>query len=709
MSVVFKFKGDASGVIRELGKVRGGIEAAAGEMGRMSWAEFSVGLSSALNLLGQAKDALRGLVGAVVSPAAALEEVGVKLGVMFGSRVKGDALAESLQRLATNGVVPLQELESAAAALIGKFKDPHVVAEWVERFADIAAGSKMTAARFGEMVARLDDMGKAEFTELANAGIPIYQAMAEVMGVSVEEVQKLGKEGKVSADVLLESFKRLTDAGGKFHGLNAELSNTTAGSWETLKASIDEVLAEVGKPLNDAVRPVLQDIAGFLQKYKEQIAELLKVGLRFSSVWMGFKAFDFAAQLYKCVAAFVAMNAQAKGLRAVFQSIGRVGWMLLLTGAVETLMRIREAWKGDVEAEEAERESAEEAERERKHAAIERKYEADEAQRVRWVAHSERVMGLKGEFDEKLEPLNEGRVASMEEWDRRREGLNELGRWLEKNENEGDFERERERLRDAERRHAALRTEVEKLDAERREKERLAAQREELERRERNRREAGYEAKTAAKIEAFKGADDFVREKTLEFKFKALGLQWYADKSMRDVVLSRALREAATANDMGRYNKLVHVGRWVEAHEERQSEEAELGSVREEMLRQLMWERRRAELVRKGDVAGVERMDVERDFLNERADLMAAGLSEREAGFYAAERVARKQDERRDGARVQVVSSSLAAVGGGGVAHRLGDAQLNVSKKQLSEQKKMREFLSAINKKLTGTGIPVVL
>lgn len=66
----------------------------------------------------------------------------------------------------------MQELQSAAAALIGSFDAPGQIAQWVARFADISAGSKLSATR-------LDDMGKAEFTELANAGIPIYQTLAE--------------------------------------------------------------------------------------------------------------------------------------------------------------------------------------------------------------------------------------------------------------------------------------------------------------------------------------------------------------------------------------------------------------------------------------------------------------------------------------------------------------------------------------------------
>lgn len=179
-----------------------------------------------------------------------LEDVSKQLGVMMGSSADGSALASSLQRLATNGVVGMQELQSAA--LIGSFDDPGQIAQWVARFADISAGSKLSATR-----------------------------LAEVMGKSVDEVVKLGAEGKVSSEALLAAFVALTAEGGKFHDLNAEMSNTTAGSWETLKASFQEILAEAGQVLTGIVRPILQALASLLQEYKGVFAFLVVAVTKF--------------------------------------------------------------------------------------------------------------------------------------------------------------------------------------------------------------------------------------------------------------------------------------------------------------------------------------------------------------------------------------------------------------------------------------------
>lgn len=101
-----------------------------------------------------------------------LENTLAQLAVMMDSKSAAESLTSSLQKLATNGVVSMQDLLAASRPLTHVMEGAEIE-HWVARFADIAAGSKLSATR-------LDDMGKAEFTELANAGVPIFQALAEL-------------------------------------------------------------------------------------------------------------------------------------------------------------------------------------------------------------------------------------------------------------------------------------------------------------------------------------------------------------------------------------------------------------------------------------------------------------------------------------------------------------------------------------------------
>lgn len=205
MSITINFRADATPVVdaissvsakmtelagssrESMGAVGGAIVSVREKMQELNdatalWTE-AMGVESMLSGLSRIGSMLSGVfssVGSVFTAAADKEDFAAQLGVMMNSSVDGSALADSLERLATNGVVGMQELQSAAAALIGSFSDPGQIAGWVSKFADISTGSKISATRLAEMVARLDDMGKAEFTELANAGVPIFQALGEL-------------------------------------------------------------------------------------------------------------------------------------------------------------------------------------------------------------------------------------------------------------------------------------------------------------------------------------------------------------------------------------------------------------------------------------------------------------------------------------------------------------------------------------------------
>lgn len=217
---------------------------------------------------------IAGAFSAFTAPAAELENVATVLEVMINSREGADRLARSLQHIATNGVVGFDDLFRAARSLTNVFQDDAVITHYIAMLANISAASKIPAERLADMVARMNDMGKVEFTELSNAGIPIIEALADVLGKSRDEVVKLNNEGKIGTRALLEAFGKLTAAGARYHEQNTRQSNTTEGSWDTLKASITECMEALGEPINDSLRPMLQDLSGWVQKNRGAVEKL---------------------------------------------------------------------------------------------------------------------------------------------------------------------------------------------------------------------------------------------------------------------------------------------------------------------------------------------------------------------------------------------------------------------------------------------------
>ena len=713
MSVTFKFSADATGVQNALADVSGQISGLTAEMSRMSWAEFAMGAQAVTGLVGQVQGALSSLM----EPAMALENAGAQLGVMFGDASLGEELAASLQRMATNGVVSMQELQSAAAALVGTFTDPGEIAQWVGTFANISAGSKMTATRLAEMVARLEDMGKAEFTELANAGIPIYSKLAEVMGVSTEEVVKLGAEGKVSAEDLLAAFAALTEEGEKFHDLNAAMSSTTEGSWETLRASVEEVLAQVGTEVNNVVRPLLQSLASIIQKYKDGFAALVSYAVKFVAVWAGFRAFDFAATIYRAVVALGAMNGAASGLLGIFRAIGKVGWMLLITTAVEALSFLYDKFYGeDARAREEEARRQEEEAARKKQEAEEAARKAEAAEDAEILRHNRRLQIREKLANKDVTSSDEVRALLDEYrklWDESRRLENaRVGLPDDPNSHinyalaHGDMIADARRaIEDADRRARSKKlwedygkTSQQQRDAD--EKDRLA------------------EFKRMSSEEQFK-----------RIRGVFGGVDLAAGDNLEDArrILNKAMMEAAENGEEGRYNALKKRLVYLSEHEktlekeaaereknaaEAQKNAAELAAKRAATLSEEQAAEARAALVASGDTAALAAFDDAAARNRHRAELMEAGLSAQEADYYAGRRVQRDRAQ-ADAAAVNAstpsfITSSTAAIGGGGFGIRLGDAQLEVSKKHLAVGEQVRDLVQAIGRKITGfAGIPV--
>ena len=694
MSIKFIFTADNTQVVSKLSEIKQQME-------NLSWADMTMGVQAMVGLLNQAKAAIAGLM----APAAAVEDMSVKLGVMLNDSAAGDALASSFERLATNGVVALDDLQGAAASLVGVFSDPRQVEQWVPVLANIAAGSRLSASQLAAVVAALKDTGRVELTEIAKGGVPIYQALAQVMGKTVDQVKKLQTEGGLSVEALLAAFAKLTEEGQKFHDLNATMSNTTSGSWATLVASLQELLAAAGASLNNVLRPAMQAVSLFLQEHKEALTSALKILLQMGTASVAFKAVNIAGGIWAAVKALKAAKTEARALSAVL-SVSPLGLLasaagLVAFGASFVYNRAQELKAQEDEEEIRRKESwaKHNRELEEKEAAA-RAAAAAEQEKIWGKVNQERLQEAKAlmlaaktvkEFDEALKNAKENGLGSRKEV-----FVN------------GAFDvaaaREAAGRREA---SASLMGKEQKRFADKRARQDAEAL-------------AAFSAKSAAQMSS-----------TLSVLFADwnLGALPANVAGMTDRI-STSLHMAAVDGDAARYANLERLQKYVHAYsqqldkeaaeasamaEAKQKEREALASSRRATLEDIRTGAQRDNLVLSGDDAALAAFDEEQERLKLSAQYQAAGLSAQEADFYAAQSVARsrkikKQQAAADsssGQSVQTIASSLASVGGGGVAVRLGDSQLAVSRKQLDVLSSIRAVVDKIATR--AAGIPVTV
>ncbi len=321
--VTFTFAGDATALARALESIKG-------EVARARQSITSMGTSVA-GAIAVATTAVAGLkqafdwVANVPRQAARFEDLQVALSQMMGDATEAGELLNALWMDAANGSVTLEQMAQAAKPLVAVFSNPNTVREWARRFADISTGSGYAVDMLAKMYSRMMQIGKVDsrsVEQLGKAGIPIYQELARVVGVSADRILDMVKKGRVSADQFSQALRNMTDEGGAFYQLSSQLSNTTAGSWGTMMESFNLLAAQLGKPINDAIRPLLQDIG---QKLQASIPQMQEFGRQVAG---GFTAvIEVASPL---VSGLVEIVSALGGLKTVVAAV--VSALLLYTG-----------------------------------------------------------------------------------------------------------------------------------------------------------------------------------------------------------------------------------------------------------------------------------------------------------------------------------------------------------------------------------------
>lgn len=185
---------------------------------------------------------------------------------------------------------------------------------------------------------RADASGVTDALKEVNESMQELSAADFAMGLEAV----LGLFGKLKGAVgeLGQMFSACTQAAAELEAVGTRL-----GVMLNDVASGDTLAASLQRMATNGVVP--------LQEYKGVFVEIVRFAMIFSTIWGGVAAMGVVKQLWSCVSAMVAMNAAGKGLPGIFRAIGKEGWILLITAAVEALMALYDKFFGsDKEGEE---------------------------------------------------------------------------------------------------------------------------------------------------------------------------------------------------------------------------------------------------------------------------------------------------------------------------------------------------------------------
>ena len=196
-----------------------------------------------------------------VALAAQLEQTTLAFEVMLGSADAAKQLLEDLAQFAAATPFELPGIEQSARQLIAYGFAAKDIIPILTNLGDIAAGVNAPLEMMAQIYGRVRTNGRLSMMEvnrLADMGVPIYTALAQVMSVTEAEVRKLVERGQIGFADFARAMATMTAEGGRFQGLMERQSQTALGLVSTLRDEVGLGLRDVGKAFMEAFQ--VQDL-----------------------------------------------------------------------------------------------------------------------------------------------------------------------------------------------------------------------------------------------------------------------------------------------------------------------------------------------------------------------------------------------------------------------------------------------------------------
>jgi tape measure domain-containing protein len=207
---------------------------------------------------------------ASVSAAMDYEATKKSFEVLTGSRDKGNALAENLNRLQQQTILG-SGVFGNAKTMLGFGVDQDEVLPVIKMLGDISMGDaqKMDALTlaFSQVSAAGRLMGQ-DLLQFVNAGFNPLSEISEMTSKSVGTLRKEMEEGAISAEMITNAIKHATATGGNFGDMMEQIADTgfgklqiMQGQWENFKIQFGTALTPLATVLMDAGSHLLKFIS----------------------------------------------------------------------------------------------------------------------------------------------------------------------------------------------------------------------------------------------------------------------------------------------------------------------------------------------------------------------------------------------------------------------------------------------------------------
>lgn len=220
--------------------------------------------------------AVAGSMGLLLREFTKVENAEAAFTPLLGGADKARQAVQALNDTAASTPFQFETLAKAAGQLLPVMDgDIERTIKTLRMMGDTAGGNaqKLDSITRGFTKAMLK--GKVDMESLnmiAEAGVPIFEDLADTMGVKVNSAFfKMISSGRVTTQQLTKAFDKMTSKGGKFYQGMEVASRTTTGLWSTFKDNVSLAAAELGSVLAPTIKDLIKQATKIAQKVREWV------------------------------------------------------------------------------------------------------------------------------------------------------------------------------------------------------------------------------------------------------------------------------------------------------------------------------------------------------------------------------------------------------------------------------------------------------
>lgn len=212
----------------------------------------------------------------VIEATGRMQQLQVALSTILQDKSKAEQLIADIVQFAAKTPFNLDDVATGAKQLLAYGSSADNVVNELSMLGDVASGLQIPIGQLIYLYGTLRTQGRAmtvDIRQFAGRGIPIYEELAKVLGVSKDQVGELVKEGKVGFKEVEQAFKNMTSEGGKF----ANLMESSAGTWPQRLSNIEDTLFQKMNEFGNKYKEVFEFGIGTAEDLVESLDDVLSI------------------------------------------------------------------------------------------------------------------------------------------------------------------------------------------------------------------------------------------------------------------------------------------------------------------------------------------------------------------------------------------------------------------------------------------------